>query len=235
MGMRANRKKTGARDYRSYLLIGGKGQGKSTLLIDLVEEYLQSFANTYSDGIYPRAFIHDMSSSRAFRHLPTVEQACQKLELDLEDPLELLTLKDKKGQPVWKKGALRYVCRKGREIQHMHEMLAAHFRNGMVVFDEWTTYVRANPPDWQIDIVNNHRNYGLEVFFVCHQIMRVPLFFIRGDMIAKIILFKTGESELEYRQFRRYSCAEQLWKAYERVLAAPETNKWVQYHEIIDV
>lgn len=40
MGMRVNWKKIGVRDYWFYLFIGGKGQGKLILLIDLVEEYL---------------------------------------------------------------------------------------------------------------------------------------------------------------------------------------------------
>ena len=235
--MRAAHKKTGARDYQSYLLIGGKGQGKSTYLRDAIDDYFSTFSVAYANSPHePRVFIHDMSGSRAFRDIPRIDQAAQRLGLNLEHPLDLLKLKDTKGNPVWKKGALRYECRKFSEIQYMHEMLAEHFRNGCLILDEWTTYIRANPPDWQIDIVNNHRNYGLEVFFVCHQIMRVPPFFVRGDMIAKIILFKTGEKKLAYKQIaNKYSCADDLWDAFQRVMKAPEQDTYVQYHEIIDV
>lgn len=176
-----------------------------------------------------------MSFSWVFCYFFIVEQVCQKLEFDLEDLLELFIFKDKKGQLVWKKGVLCYVCCKGCEIQYMYEMLVVYFCNGMVVFDEWIIYVWANLLDWQIDIVNNYWNYGLEVFFVCYQIMWVFFFFICGDMIVKIIFFKIGESELEYWQFWCYSCVEQLWKVYEWVLVVLEINKWVQYYEIIDV
>lgn len=237
VGQVPERKKGGFRDYQTTLIIGGKGQGKSTWLSDAIREYLRTFGPVYkSQGIQPRVFVHDMSGSRAFQHIPTVQMAVERLQLQLEHPLDLLTLKDKSGQPVWQNGALRYVCNRNKEIEHMYGILSSHFRNGMLVYDEWTTYVRANPPDWQIEIVNNHRNYGIELFLVCHQILKVPPFFVRGDMVANIVLFKTGEKNITFKDIqRKYSCADDLWEAYQRVMSAPETDNFIQYHEIIQV
>lgn len=231
------RKKGGFRDYQTTLIIGGKGQGKSTWLSDAIKEYLQTFTPVYQpQGVHPRVFVHDMSGSRAFQHIPTVEMAVQRLQLELEHPLDLIKLRDTNGDPVWKKGALRYVCNRNKDIEHMYNILSSHFRNGMLIYDEWTTYVRANPPDWQIEIVNNHRNYGIELFLVCHQLLKVPPFFVRGDMVAQIVLFKTGEKNITFKDLqRKYSCADELWESYERVLNAKETDNFIQYHEIIQV
>lgn len=237
------KKKKGQRDYQTYLLIGGKGQGKSTLLRRLMDEYTTTFTNVYKDQPFePRVFIHDMSGSRAFADIPTVEQAIEGIEkmygkkLNLVHPLDLLKLKDEQGNPVWRKGALRYVCRRQKDIQYMYGVLSDHLRNALLILDEWTTYVRANPPDWQIEMVNNHRNYGLEVILVCHQLLKVPPFFVRGDMVAKITIFKTGEENITEKQIQsKYACASRLWAAYQRVSKAPETDDFIQYHETIEV
>lgn len=235
--MRSTQKKTpGKRDYRSYLILGGKGQGKSTFLRDQIDIYLRKFSKIYGESVAPRVFVHDLSGSRAFSDIMTVQQAVARLKIKVDHPLDLLKAVDSAGNPVWKSGALRYECRRLREIELMYSYISDNFRNGLLILDEWTTYVRANPPDWQIDIVNNHRNWGVEAFFVCHQIMKVPPFFVRGNMIAKIIIFKTGENNLRYKQVEaKYSCAEQLWTSYNRVKEAPETDNLVQYFEMIEI
>lgn len=220
------------RDYRAYLVIGGKGQGKSTWLNQRAEEYIRKFSVKYKYSP-PRVFIHDMSDSRAFKGIPTLDQAATHLGLELEDPIEFLAHKDKHGKYSWKEGMLRHVCRSQTDIKKMYRYLADHFRCGLLILDEWTTYVRANPPEWQVDILNNHRNYQLEVFFVCHQLMRVPPFWSRGDMIAKIVLFKTGERNLTYNQLRRYSCSDRLWESFQRIMKKPKINERIQYHEVI--
>ncbi len=231
------RKKGGKRDYVTRLVIGGKGQGKSSLLKHYMDVYEAQFRPVYKkSGIHPRVFIHDFSESRAFRDIPTIQEVIKKAGLKLEHPLDLLALKDKKGQPVWKKGKIRYVCRRLGDIQHMYLMLAEHFRNGMLVCDEWTVYVRANPPDWQVELTNNHRNYGIELFLVCHQLLKVPPFFVRGDMVSEIILFKTGEKNITYKQISsKYSCADKLWPAYERIKKIIPTDYVIQPYEIIKV
>lgn len=235
--------KGGERDNQAYMVFGGKGKGKSTWLSQQADIYEQMFKEVYAGAGYePRVFIHDMSGSRAFRHIPTVDQFIQTVEsvykkkLNLKHPLDILAIKQSNGKPIWERGKLRYVTSNFSDIQYLHKTLADHFRNGMVIFDEWTTYVRPNPPDWQIVMINNHRNYGIELFFVCHQLLRVPPFFSRGDMIAKIVLFDTGETNISYNQIiSKYSCADKLWEAYQRVKKAKTTNNYIQYHEIIDV
>lgn len=234
---RAKKKKTGRRDYKTNLVIGGKGQGKSTLIRDMIDEYIAAYTPVYQkQGIYPRVFVHDFSSSRAFRDIMTIEQAIEHTGVTLEHPMDFLSLKDAEGKPVWQKGILRYVCQDEKDVRYMHKSIAKHFRNGLAVFDEWTTYIKPNPSDWQKLVVNNHRNWGLEVLLVCHQIMLVPNFFVRGDQVGKIILFKTKERHLDFNQIRKkYSCADDLWDALQRVTKAPEQDTFVQYHEIIEV
>lgn len=118
----------------------------------------------------------------------------------------------------------------------MYLMLANHYLNGMLICDEWTVYVRANPPDWQVEIVNNHRNYGIELFLVCHQLLKVPPFFVRGDMMSEIVLFKTGEKNITYKQMAsKYSCADELWEAYSKLKQTKETDYIIQPYEVIKV
>ena len=231
------RKKGGKRDYLARLIIGGKGQGKSSYLNAVSDEYLDKFGKAYAKaGIHPRVFIHDFSESRAFRDIPTVQEVIAKGGLKFDHPLDLLAAKDKKGQPVLKKGKIRYVCRRLADIQHMYLMLANHYRNGMLICDEWTVYVRSNPPDWQVEIVNNHRNYGIELFLVCHQLLKVPPFFVRGDMMSEIVLFKTGEKNITYKQIAsKYSCADELWEAYSKLKRTKETDFIIQPYEVIKV
>lgn len=227
----------GKRDYQAYMVAGGKGQGKSTFLRDMIDDYLKKFRKVYEkEGVHPRVFVHDFSESRAFQDIPTVQEAAQKLGVKLEHPMDILQLKDKHGEYVWKKGALRYVCVTNKEIQYMYNILSNHFTNGLCIYDEWTAYVKYNPPEWQLDPLIKHRNRGVELVFVIHQLMKVPSIFVRGDMISKFILFKTGENNITFNQLKnKYSFAEKLWKAFQRVKKAKITDKYVQYYEIITV
>lgn len=234
-------KKGGRRNYQTNLIIGGKGQGKSSLLREIIDEYYDKYTVAYQTSNYkPRVFVHDMSSSRAFSDIPNLENVANYLSkkhgFGLESPLDLLKKKDTNGDYFWKHGMLRYVTRKTKDIKEMYQVLGDHFKNGLVVLDEWTSYVRKNPPDWQIELINNHRNFGLEVFIVCHQLMSVPPFFVRGDMVSNIILFKTGEKNLTDKMIKdKYSCADKLLPAYRKLLNIKETSNIIQPHFHIKV
>jgi hypothetical protein len=220
-------------EFRARLLIGGKGQGKSTWLRDRIDDYVVDRDYDKLFNCTPRVLIHDMSGSRAFRDFKTTEQFALDHGLKLKDPIAILAAKKTNGQPLFDRGVLRHVCRKEADIERMNGFIADHFRKGVVVFDEWTTYVKPHPPTWQVDLLNNHRNYELDIYYVCHQLMLVPLVWSRGDMIADIILFKTGENNLSQKQIERYACSGKLWPAYNRVKKAPKRKTYGQYHEII--
>lgn len=206
-------KKKGVRDYAAYLVLGGKGKGKTTLLMDLIEIYLTEFLNN-------RVFVHDPSN--AFHEIKFVVKTIEELE-------EIL--KSEK----WKKGAIRFIGSGKENTQKMHELLGEYLTDAAVVFDEWSEYVLPNPTDWQMKMLIKHRNSRIEVFYVGHGLLDVPPKFVRGSKINRIILLDTGEEGLTENDLKKYACRKKLFPAYERVQAAPEQDTFTQYFEIIDV
>jgi hypothetical protein len=236
---RANQLKNegGFRDYKSYLFVGTKGQGKSTLMRDLMDVYMVKFSKVYQkSNVKPRVFVHDYSESRAFSDIMTVEEAARRMRVDLEHPMDLLGLKDRKGNYVWKSGMLRYTGRDLDDIEKMYRTLMDHFRNGFLLLDELTSYVSARPPRWLTGVLVWHRNAGVELAFAIHHLLDVPNTFSRGIMLSKLILMNSGEKNITLRQLKsKYSFADELFRAYQRVLRAKPKKTRVQYYEIINI
>ena len=219
----------GSRNYQAYVTIGGKGIGKTTIVMDDIDEYLERFEKLVPAPMGPRAIIHDYSS--AFDEVMTVEEWIWRLERKVgkkakyEHPLEMLTWKDKKGYPLWKKGALRYCSKKiNPDIRLFHEMVFTHVKNAFVVMDECSVYFKSEPPEWQRLLMYNHRNMGLELMYIFHKLRKVPLMFVEGDEITSFRVFKTGEATTEEYKKKlagRYGIAEQLWEAHVKAEKAP--------------
>lgn len=237
--LRANMKKNegGSRDYKSYLFVGTKGQGKSTLMRDLMDIYMLQFTKRYSkSNIQPRVFVHDYSESRAFSDIMTVEEAARKLKVNPDHPMDLLTMRDNKGNYLWKSGMLRYTGRDLEDIEVMYRIVMDHFRNGFLLLDELTSYVSASPPRWLTGVLVWHRNAGVELAFAIHHLLDVPNKFSRGIMLSKLILMNSGEKNITLNQLRaKYSFADKLWESYQRVLKAKPQATRAQYYEIIDI
>lgn len=135
------KKVAGVRDFRTYVFIGGKGSGKSSLAYDFSTVYLEKFKNSIEGPMGPRVIIHDYSSSKAFAHIPTVEdlgkaykQYCKNeliKPIPLDHPLDVLKAKDKKGLPFWKKGRLRFASAMKADIELFHNYVFNYVRNAL--------------------------------------------------------------------------------------------------------
>ena len=227
-------KQPGIREYQCTLVLGAPGKGKSTLLRDMIDEYFIKYRLHYPPPYFPRCFVHALSDSRTFYDLPDIGKIAEKKRL--KDPLSIIKNVDTYGRSAfWNRyPTLKYVIKGKSNIQELTETISDYFRNGLTIWDEWTTYVDANPPDWQIDLGFNRRNYGQEVIYVCHMIRKVPIVLANSAVFRYVILFDTEEEELQPKDFKRFACAKSLMKAHKLVSKAPHYNKRVQYHIIID-
>lgn len=95
----------------------------------------------------------------------------------------------------WKYGPLKYYVRGDRnqmlsDIQQIAEM--GILRQGAVVFEDATAYIKANPPQVVEDFLVDHRMYQLDLWFTLHSLNRVPPFL--WEMINYVTVFKTNDT-----------------------------------------
>ncbi len=203
MSLGENIRDSSKRRYQSTYVIGGKNQGKSTYLRDQADSYLHNLPDR-------RVFIHDVSQSKAFADLPIVS-------------LEMIE------RGTWKWGAARNTS---LDYQAVHEVLSTFYMNGMVVFDEFSTYVKANPPAWQRYLITNHRNKGIDVAYVLHRYKSASVYF--GALIDNVVCFKTKETGLKLEDFeKRFGDPKAVFEAYHQIIAAKPTNSWTQPHLMV--
>lgn len=223
------------RDYECYLALGKKRQGKSSLMADLINEYLKIHGEAWKDTpVKAKIFAHALSDSRAFEKIPDIVTVKKSFGEDSE--FDVLKKCDKWGNnKYWKMtNALKSIGRKKADIQSVHETLSEHFRYGFALFDEWTVYATTKPPTWATDLAFNHANYQLDCFFACHKLIKVPKDMSDSDVFTKIFVFKTGENKPNEYEFDRFSCGPLLREAFYIVKEAKPINNVVQYHCLVD-
>lgn len=230
------KKKKGQLVHNATIVIGGPGNGKSTFCLDWSKVYMKLYLHKLMEkGVKPRAFIHDPSDSPALRSIPTCAQICKRLKLKVDDPIEFIKAKDKNGNYLWKSGAIRYLGKSEPQEKAMYLMLADHVKDCFVWFDEATNYIDAIPASHQRLPVVNRRNYGWEVFYSFHALKDVPVRWAGKTRITKYVIFRTGEGELQDKDFKRFL---PVWwlvkKAYNHLRKLKESEYRVQQHYIID-
>lgn len=230
----SNTKNANQLEYGATLVFGAPGAGKSVLLRDTMDDYERVYGQKYQTPFFPRIFVHALSGSRAFDDIPDLVTLAKRF--GIKDPLDIIRKVDKYGRnPIWMKwNKIKYVCRdEGDKIKEMHHALNNYFTNGLAIYDEWTVYVRDKPQGWQIDMATNRRNYGVEVYYVCHALRIAPIRLINSGMFTKMIFFDTTE-HLTQKDYDRFSRTDLIQDAYERVRAYPRVDRWVQYHTVLD-
>ena len=227
--------KSKERDYQAYGIIGGKGQGKSSFIAYMIDQYILMHKN--KTGLFPRVFVHDISSSRAFADYKSIRQLADiavRNGYALEHPLDVLGLKTSSGSLFWKAGCVKYESSQ-EEAKLVHQKLNQHFTDGVVVLDEVSSYVN-DKPTWEREILIKHRNRRVELILVFHELLRVPPFYVRGQHLSKLVLFKTGEDNVSLAELRRkYSKADRIFKAHEDLKKKKKTNYIIQPYKMIDI
>lgn len=243
MPLSETKKVAGVRNFRTYVIIGGKGSGKSSLAHDYSTNYLRHFNGSIPAPMGPRVIVHDYSGSRAFETIMTIEQLgaayrkfCKQISMKpmvFEHPLDVLKATDDKGHPFWKKGRIRYATAEDENIELFHRYVFNYVRNAMVILDECTVYFKSTLPQWQRLLLINHRNKGLEMVYIFHEVRSVPLKFTKSDATHSFDILPTREELNEQEILNRYCCGKEIFEACKRVKAAPQRDTYTQYHEIV--
>lgn len=119
------------------------------------------------------------------------------------------------------------------DIDKMLDMVQAHFKNGLIIFEDCTKYIKANPQDHIKAYLVDHRMWNVDLFFTFHALMFIPKFFFM--MVSYYHVFKTqdileGRDRELSKRFPNYFA---LKKAWEKLMAQDDNYKSVTVPTLI--
>ncbi len=202
-----NYKNPSERDFITAAVIGDKAQGKSSFLSLFAKEHLETNEQNNNPR---RVLIHDPSEAWAFR--PFQQISVEELTYGVQLP--------KTGQRhFWRKGIRRISDEEDDE--QVLRSIKQFMRNGLVIFDEARDWMAENPKKWQKELFTKHRNLGLDLIFVFHNFMDIPISL--RPHIWMYILFKTPEKPDDPKWFarRRFPNPERLYEQWAEVERKP--------------
>ena len=107
------------------------------------------------------------------------------------------------------------------------KVIADHWRDGLVIFEDCTKYISGNVDPSIKTFLVDHRMYNCDLIFTFHSIKMVPPFF--WQMISYCTLFKTAETfDNSYK--KRLPNYEELLKSFNKIKA----SKNERYNETIE-
>ncbi len=198
-----NYKNPDFREFFTGAVIGDKAQGKSSFLALFAKQYYHANANK---GNIRKVLIHDPSEAGAF---------AQFEHISLEELMFGVKLPKTGKHHLWKKG-IRRMCGE-EDDEAVMRGIRQMMRNGLVIFDEARDWMGENPKKWQKELFTKHRNLGLDLLFVFHNFMDIPISL--RPHIWMYILFKTPEKPDGPQWFarRRFPNPEQLYQKWAEV------------------
>src|SRR6476469_4342001 len=114
----------------------------------------------------------------------------------------------------WQKGVKRFY---ESDHEEMFAFISERFRNGLIIFEDCTKYIKPNPSQQVKTILLDHRMWDADLFFTFHSLMRVPKFF--WEMVSWVVLKKTQDEEAEILK-RPIPNKKEVLAAFRRVMAA---------------
>ncbi len=99
-----------------------------------------------------------------------------------------------------------------------------HFKNGLVVSEDASTYLTPYP-DKEIYpnlIALRHKDHNVDLIFVAHALRRVPPYLI--EQLNEIVLFKTGDSWEKIKDRFPDNKVEEIKKAFDEVNGDPNPH-----------
>jgi hypothetical protein len=107
----------------------------------------------------------------------------------------------------------------------LHDIIArGALRNGVIVFEDCTNYVDANPHRIVKKFVVNHRMYNLDLFFTTHSLTDLPKWFRKR--MNYLTLFKTGDNFRNENDVRAlgYTNYRAVYEAWVKVMNHPNPH-----------
>jgi len=215
-----NKKNPNERDFLASIVVGEKGQGKTSFMEWYILKYQTETNNLFAQGkIKKQRPILIWDSVDAFKTYPeiTIEELKYGAIIPNSDP------------PMarkWTKGVRRLVRRwhDPKDDEKALMTISACFRDGLLVGDEIHEWLDpTNPKAWQQDMVKKHRNYGNDVLLGTQNLMDIPIGL--RPHFWRYVFFKTpefvgGVSWLEVRRFPQPQRFYEAWKtaqAYDEI------------------
>lgn len=182
------------RENLATLLVSRKATGKSTYLAKLARGYAAKNPNK-------RVLILDVNGAPAYAEIP------QLTETEFRN---------------WRKDSTIRVAKfylGAKRENEMMDLVIQHFKNGLLILEDCTKYIKSSPSDEVRAFLVDHRMLNLDLVFTFHSLYKVPPFF--WDMVNLVVLGKTDET-LENRDRRRYPNFAKLLETFKKVQASKD-------------
>jgi len=103
----------------------------------------------------------------------------------------------------------------GVPTENTLEIIRKHFRDGMIIYEDCTSYIRSNPQASIRMFLADHRMMGCDLVFTFHGLSFIPPFF--RFMCAYIIIKKTPEALEDVQALSKLPNKEAILEAFQRV------------------
>jgi hypothetical protein len=193
------------------LVFGDKNQGKSSYIVQTVKQIFEARPTKILSIIKS-----DSIAYSGFRRLNSYNE----LNAFCSGGVGFAKFFDNNGGHQAKKEMMRF--------------LGNNFRNGILIIEDATAFMRGHIPDDFIDWIVNHKNYGVDVFLVYHFLKNVPFSF--KMLYNNLVLFKVPDNiEHNQSEYKEYKNLSQILEAHVKVNAMPERAGYIQhYAEIVN-
>lgn len=188
---------TATRENVTILYVGRKHTGKSTDLAKMALDYPKE----------SKVLIIDVNSSPAYNHGRITQLAKYG---------DLKRWKNDRG----------IVKIPGVPTEEDLNFISEKFRNGLIIFEDCTKYIFANPSPMIKKFLVDHRMYGCDLVFTFHSFRRIPIQF--WEMSSYITIKKTQDT-WQKSWINRIPNSVDVEAAFKRVMAH-ENN---YYHETV--
>lgn len=223
------------RDLVCAAVVGKKGNGKSSLMAEIAEIYMDEMLSVGKEN--PKYL--QRAKVLIFVPMPTISRAFQKYkEITLDELVKGVMVKGKRRR--WVRG-IRYIKPPNEDIKTLEAYMLAitkHFKNGLWIMDEANSWLKktGDLPKWQLLPFTQHRNFSVEIYFCCHRLRDVKQE-IRGHF-WKYVIFKSNESPVDANYLREHEFPENCDEMAEMFMRVRHTHyepdEQVQYFEIFD-
>lgn len=114
------------------------------------------------------------------------------------------------------KGIYRFAS---KDVKRSLVFFGEYLRNAVLVFEDATSYVPANLPDYLVDLVSIRSQRGLDLFFVFHALRMIPPRI--ATLCNYILIKKTGDSLKKLKNLESLPYPEKVINAWKKVQADP--------------
>ena len=208
-----NYKDPSFRDYYTSAMLGDKAQGKSSLVALYAKGYYTVMAAKFDKGLLKvpkKVLIVDPTDNNAFDQFEDITLS----QLMYGFPIR----GNKVERSYWLKGVRRIRKTRKMKDEEFINAITDTFRNGLLIVDEASEVVDPNnPPKWQKELVKKHRMFCLDLMYVFHNFMDIPLKL--RPHIWVYILFRTPEKpkDVGYFRQRQFPNPEAFWEKWKLV------------------